>query len=136
MTVDLEALHREQTETLERIEEMVKAVPGVETEIEIRRGSNRFMQIVVRWDEEAFGLTVDECGRQLRKGNPPVSVLSNYNPYETRVREFFPPGGARARQGSPLTVYALSLEAGEELIVGERLRGVLETARTRGPGNG
>ena len=136
LTVDLGALYREQTETLERIEEMVKAVPGVETEIEVRRGSNRFMQIVVRWDEEAFGLTVDECGRQLREGDPPISVLSNYNPYVTRVREFFPPGGARARRGSPLTVYALSLKPGEELIVGERLRDVLETARTRGPGNG
>ena len=94
------------------------------------------MQIVVRWDEEAFGLTVDECGRRLREGDPPISVLSNYNPYVTRVREFFPPGGARGRQGSPLTVYALSLKPGEELIVGERLRDVLETARTRGPGNG
>ena len=35
-----------------------------------------------------------------------------------------------------LTVYALSIKPGEELIVGKRLRDVLERARTGGAGNG
>ncbi len=109
---------------------------GTTVRPEVRRGSNRFLQMVVRWDEEAFALTADECARQLREGDPPISVLSNYNPYVTRVREFFPPGAARERKGSPLTVYALSLKPDEEPIVGERLRGLLQSARTKGPGNG
>ena len=133
LTIDLEELYQAQTEMLERIAGIVKSVPGVETEIELRTGSNRFMQLVVRWDEGVFGLSVDECGRELREGDPPISVLSNYNPYVTRVREFYPPAGPDGkparRQGSPLTVFSLSLQLGEEIIVGGRLRDVLMLAR-------
>ena len=129
LTIDLEALYREQTEMLEKIAVLVESVPGVETKIELRTGSNRFMQLVVNWDEEAFGLTVDECGHELREGNPPISVLCNYNPYVTRVREFYPPtspdGEPAKRKSSPLTVFSLSLQPGEEQIVGTRLHDVL-----------
>ena len=132
LTIDLDALYREQTETLKRIARVVESVPGVETKIELRNGSNRFMQLVVNWDEEAFGLTVDECGRELREGDPPISVLCSYNPYVTRVREFFPPappdGKSVKSQSSPLTVFSLSLQPGEEQIVGTRLRDVLMAA--------
>ncbi len=135
LTIDLDALYREQTETLKIIAGHVESVPSVETKIELRNGSNRFMQLIVDWDEEAFGLTTDECGRQLREGNPPISVLCNYNPYVTRVREFFPPaapdGGSVKRQSSPLTVFSLSLQPGEERIVGTRLREVLLAACPR-----
>ncbi len=113
LTIDLDALYREQTEMPERIAVIVESVPSVKTRIEVRTGSNRFMQLVVCWDEEALGLGTDECERELREGNPPISVLCNYNPYVTRVREFFPPVGPDGkpvkRKGSPLTVFSLSL---------------------------
>ena len=135
LTIDLDALYREQMEMLKIIAAFVESVPGVETQIEVRNGSNRFMQLVVNWDEEVFGLTVDECGRELREGDPPISVLCNYNPYVTRVREFFPPplpdGKSVKRQSSPLTVFSLSLQPGEEQIVGIRLRDVLMAALSR-----
>ena len=135
LTIDLDALYREQTETLKRIAGLVESVPSVETKIELRNGSNRFMQLIVNWDEEAFGLTIDECGRELREGDPPISVLCSYNPYVTRVREFFPPappdGKSVKRQSSPLTVFSLSLQPGEEQIVGTRLRDVLMAGLTR-----
>ena len=132
LTIDLDTLYREQTEMLQRIAMFVESVPGVETQIEVRTGSNRFMQLVVRWDEAAFGLTVDECGRELREGDPSISVLCSYNPYVTRVREFYPPptadGKPVKRESSPLTVFSLSLQPGEEQIVGTRLRDVLMKA--------
>ena len=132
LTIDLDALYHDQTETLKRIAGFLESVPDVETRIELRNGSNRFMQLVVDWDEEAFGFTADECGRELREGDPPISVLCNYNPYVTRVREFFPPVPADdtsvKRQSSPLTVFSLSLQPGEEQIVGTRLRDVLIAA--------
>ena len=135
LTIDLAALYREQTETLQRIAGFVKSVPGVDTNIELRNGSNRFMQLVLNWDEEIFGLSADECGRELREGDPPISVLCNYNPYVTRVREFFPPappdGKSVKRQSSPLTVFSLSLQPGEEQIVGTRLRDILMAALNR-----
>lgn len=139
LTINLDTLYREQTETLKRIAAFVECVPGVKTKIELRNGSNRFMQLVLDWDEEAFGLTTDECGRELREGDPPISVLCNYNPYVTRVREFFPPippdGKSVKRQGSPLTVFSLSLQPGEEQIVGVRLRDVLIGALNRTSGH-
>ena len=135
LTIDLDMLYQEQTEMLQRIAMFVESVPGVGTQIEVRTGSNRFMQLVVRWDEEAFGLTVDECGRELREGEPPISVLCSYNPYVTRVREFYPPTAADGkpvkRETSPLTVFSLSLQPGEEQIVGTRLRDVLMKAFNR-----
>lgn len=135
LTVDLDALYRDQTEVLKRIAAFVESVPGVKTKIELRNGSNRFMQLVLDWDEEAFGLTTDECGRKLREGDPPISVLCNYNPYVTRVREFFPPpppdSKSVKRESSPLTVFSLSLQPGEEQIVGARLREVLTSALNR-----
>ena len=85
LTIDLEELYREQTKLLETIAETVDSVPGVETEIAVREGGSLFMQLVLRWDEEAFGLTIADCADQLREGDPPVTVLSDYNPYVTRV---------------------------------------------------
>ena len=135
LTIDLDALYREQTAMLDRVASFVKSVPGVDTNIELRTGSNRFMQLIVTWDEEALGLTVDECGQKLREGDPPISVLCNYNPYVTRVREFFPPaprdGKPVKRESGPLTVFSLSLQPGEEQIVGTRLRDVLMAAFNR-----
>ena len=135
LTIDLNTLYEEQTETLKIIARFVESVPGVKTQIQLRNGSNRFMQLVVDWDEEVFGLTADECGRKLREGDPPISVLCNYNPYVTRVREFFPPvppdGRSVKRERSPLTVFSLSLQPGEEQIVGTRLHDVLMAALNR-----
>jgi L-seryl-tRNA(Ser) seleniumtransferase len=131
-TVDLEALYAEQSRKLRRIAAMVETVAGVTTEIEVRRGSNRFMQLIVRWDEPAFGLSVEECARLLREGRPPISVLSNYNPYLIRIADLVPtqaPDYKTPRRGQPLVVYSLGLQSGEELIVGRRLREVLSSAR-------
>ncbi len=129
LTIDLDALYYKQTAMLQKIAAVVESVPGVETKIELRTGSNRFMQMIVRWDEEAFGLTVDECGKKLRESDPPISVLCGYNPYVTRVQEFSSPisrdGEPVKRQGSPLTIFSLSLQPGEEQVVGESLRDVL-----------
>ena len=134
LTIDLEELYLEQTNMLETIAEVVESVPGVKTDIEVREGSNRFMQLVVDWDEEAFGLSVDDCGTQLREGDPPISVLSNYNPYVTRVGPFAPPvgpdGAPIKRKGSPLTVFSLGIQPGEEHVVARRLREVLMAARS------
>lgn len=132
LTIDLDALYQEQTKTLEQIASFLKSVPGVETEIGVRAGSNRFMQLLVDWDEEVLELTVDECAKELREGDPPISVLCSYNPYVTRVGEFSavpsPAGKSTKSQRTPLTVFSLSLQPGEEQIVGSRLRDVLMAA--------
>ena len=57
LTIDLDALYREQTSRLEQISSIVETIPGVRTEIEVRRGSNRFMQLIVTWEQRDFSLT-------------------------------------------------------------------------------
>ena len=136
LTVDLEALYREQTETLERIEQMVKVVPGVETEIEVRRGSNRFMQMVVRWDEEAFGLTADECGRLLREGDTPISVAVELQPVRGRGSASSSLRGRQGAPGQPPHRVRPQPQAGGGTDRRERLRDVLQWARNKGAGNG
>ncbi len=132
LTIDLDALYREQTRKLQRIAAMVETVAGVSTQIELRQGSNRFMQLIVRWDEQALGLGMEDCARLLREGDPPISVLSRYNPYVISVPELrtSPPQSQKAPP-QPLTVYSLGLQPGEELIVGRRLREILKDARGR-----
>jgi uncharacterized pyridoxal phosphate-dependent enzyme len=133
-TIDLDALYRDQSRKLQRIAALVETVSGVTTEIEIRRGSNRFMQLIVSWNEQSFGLGVEDCARWLREGDPPISVLSNYNPYMIRIRELMPDLAPDSKvQGfkQPLTVFSLGLQPGEDLIVGRRLREILKEARAR-----
>ncbi len=129
LTIDLESLYRDQDKKLKRIESMNSTVRGVHTEIETRRGSNRFRQLVVRWDEEEIDLRVDECGQRLREGDPSIEVLYNYNPYIIRGKPKPNTDSKEKGRGSPLTIYSLGLKKGEEMIVGRRLREVLLTAR-------
>jgi len=92
------------------------------------------MQLIVSWDEQSFGLGVEHCARSLREGDPPISVLSNYNPYMIRIRDLMPdlaPDPKVKAFKQPLTVFSLGLQPGEELIVGRRLREVLKEARAR-----
>lgn len=131
LTIDLDSLYQDQTRKLQRIAAMVETVPSVTTEINLRGGSNRFMQLIVRWDEDSSGLSVEECARQLRDGTPSISVLSNYNPYIIKIRELLPAPSLQKKAAvtQPLTVYSLGLQPGEELIVGRRLREILNRAR-------
>lgn len=105
---------------------MVEMVPGVATEINTRTGSNRFRQLEVRWDEERLGLNVSECGQRLRDGDPSIEVLSNYNPYLIRIAELEKRSPKKIKsKGGPLTVFALGMQDGQELIVGLLLLEVL-----------
>lgn len=131
LTIDLDSLYQDQNKKLERIEAMLSTVPGVRTTIETRRGSNRFRQLVVDWDESEMGISSNECGRRLREGDPPIQVLSNYNPYVIRDShpKPKPDPDTRKAKSSSLTVYSLGLQKREEMIVGRRLREILLEAR-------
>ena len=50
------------------IAKAVQAVPGVEAEIYYRKMGNEVPHLAVRWDEEAFGLTKQQCIEALRTG--------------------------------------------------------------------
>lgn len=128
--IDLDALNREWTKRVERIAKLAETVPGVTTEIKIPAGGNRYPTLTVNWDEEQFGLTVAQCDQQLRDGDPRIEVLTLSNPSLVPVlREGGPKDGKSEGPPNRLQIISMTLQEGEDLIVGRRLRDILSGAR-------
>lgn len=124
---DLNALDREWNARVKRIAKVVETVPGVTTEIEIPRGGNRYPTLTVKWDEQAWGFSVADCDRKLREGEPRIEVLTSSNPsLVPAVEEGQPKGPGRPDR---LRIVPFTMQPGEELIVGRRLREILGEAR-------
>ena len=132
---DLNALNKEWQSRVERTQKLVDTVPGVTTNINTPTGGNSYPTLNVSWDETKFGLTIDQCAELMRAGEPRIEVLTNNNPsLLTTVHEGMPnptPGAARAPRAPRLSIISMTLQPGEELIVGNRLRQVLNDARKK-----
>src|SRR6185437_4947629 len=122
---DLAALNKEWQGRVERIAKLVETVPGVTTSIATPTGGNSYPTITVNWDQTRFGLTVPECAQQLRDGEPRIEVLTNTNPSGVP----YPGKPTQANRPDALRIISMTLQPGEELIVGKRLREVLNKAR-------
>jgi L-seryl-tRNA(Ser) seleniumtransferase len=122
---DLDALNKMWNARVERIARMVETVPGVTTSIEIPQHSNSYPTLTIHYDEAAFGLTVAEAAKQLSDGTPRIEMLT---PLGNRSLV------SAVRKPNPnivnkLQVVSMTLQPGEELIVGRRVREVLLKAR-------
>lgn len=130
---DLNALNAEWKSRVERAKKLVDTVPGVTTDIAIPKGGNSYPTLSVSWDEAKFGLTVDQCAEQLRAGEPRIEVLTNNNPsLLTTVQEGMPNNeGAHRSRPNRVSIISMTLQPGEDLIVGNRFRQVLNDARKK-----
>ena len=130
VTADLDALNKEWQSRVERIQKLVETVPGVTTNISIPAEGNSYPTLTVNWDEQKFGLTVAQCDEQLRSGEPRIEVLTNSNPSGVLAR-IKDDAAARRRAERPnqLQIISMTMEPGEDLIVGNRLRQILNKAR-------
>ena len=122
---DSKALNKEWTSRVERIAKLVGTVPGVTTDIAIPASGNSYPTLTVQWDEQKFGLTIDQCAEQLRAGEPRIEVLTNNNP------SLVPAVSGREPRSkvSHLQIISMTLQDGEDLIVGNSLRRILNKAR-------
>jgi seryl-tRNA(Sec) selenium transferase len=132
--LDLDELNRVWHARVATIAKMVETVPGVTTEIVIPEAGNRYPTLQVFWDAEELGLTVADCDRQLRAGEPRIEVLTENNPSlvpgadeDTAPDVTALKGGVEDR----IRLVSMTLQDGEELIVGKRLREILGGARKR-----
>jgi seryl-tRNA(Sec) selenium transferase len=127
---DLGALNKEWQSRVERIRKLVETVPGVTTDITIPQDENSYPTLTVTWDEKKFGLTVAECDQQLRAGEPRIEVLTNSNPSGVlgRIRNNDPNRQRRDRPNH-LQIISMTMQPGEDLMVGNRLRQILDKAR-------
>ncbi|MDP2996296.1 MAG: aminotransferase class V-fold PLP-dependent enzyme [Bryobacterales bacterium] len=127
MKMDLDALNRQWGERVKRIQKLVDTVPDVQTKIEIPQGGNRYPTLVVTWDEQKWGFTVADCDRKLREGDPRIEVLTANNP--SMVSAVY--GGDRKtpRKNDSIRIISMTMQPGEDLMVGQRLRQILNQAR-------
>ena len=127
---DLDALNKEWAKRVERIAKIVETTPGVTTEIKVPEDGNRYPTLTVKWDEQAWGFTVADCDRALRDGEPRIEVLTSSNPsLVPAVHEGWQAGRKAApRRSDQLQIISMTLQDGEELIVGRRLRDILSQA--------
>jgi L-seryl-tRNA(Ser) seleniumtransferase len=134
---DLSVLNREWNARVERIERLVKTVPGVETEISIPTDGNRYPTLHISWDEQKWGYTVKDCVQQLRSGDPVIEVAGADNPsIVPAVREGNPKQSTKemeTNQRRKLELVASTIQPSETLIVGQRLRELLSAARKAAP---
>jgi seryl-tRNA(Sec) selenium transferase len=132
---DLASLDREWNRRVQRIVQIVETVPGVKTDIQIPTDGNHCPTLTVTWDEAAFKLPVADCVRKLREGEPRIEVMSSNNPSMVRHRNSgaadpkAPRPAPRGERPNRLQIISMTLQPGEELIVGRRLREVLSDAR-------
>jgi seryl-tRNA(Sec) selenium transferase len=130
---DTDAINREWQRRMERLAKMVETVPGVQTSIKTPPSweSDSFPTLTVLWDEKKFGLTVAECNEQLRAGNPRIEVQTNENRSGVLARIKTPdaPLGLGRPKTNQMRILPITMQPGEELIVGNSLRKILDKAR-------
>ena len=127
--VDMSALNRSWNAKVQKIARLVETVPGVSTKIYVPEEGNSYPTLRVMWDEGGFGMTVAQCDEQLRAGNPRIEVLTNSNPsLVPAVVEGS--GDKHVAPENRLEIVSMTLQDGEELVVGRRLREILSKAKT------
>jgi L-seryl-tRNA(Ser) seleniumtransferase len=135
LKTDLNALNREWNGRVERIEKLVKTVPGVDTDISIPTDGNRYPTLHISWDEQKWGYSVKDCVQQLRAGDPVIEVAGADNPsIVPAVREGSPKRADQRPERLKLELVSSTIQPNEVLIVGQRIRELLNTARKAAPG--
>jgi L-seryl-tRNA(Ser) seleniumtransferase len=135
---DLKALDKEWAVRVARIAKLVETVDGVKTDVRVPEGGDRYPTLSVSWNRAAFGLAWTDCVKQLSDGEPRIEVMNPGNPSGvryTRERSGNAPRRAASPQGQPpqeqVQIVPVTLQPGEDLIVGKRLREILAAARAK-----
>ncbi len=130
--MNLAELNREWKKRVDRIARLVETVAGVTTEVSIPAEGNSYPTLTVQWDEDLFGLTVAQCDEKLRAGEPRIEVLTASNPSMVAAAGEAEVDVKRTREPRDrLRIISATLQDGEELIVGQRLREILAGSQGR-----
>src|SRR6516162_7987753 len=133
LNTDAKKLYDEWNGRVERIAKLVETVPGVQTEIYIPDDGNRYPTLRVLWDQDAWGFGITECVQKLREGDPVIEVLGVDNPsLVSAVREGVEkprPSAKELKKQNHIELVSMTIQPGEEMVVGDRLRSILGAAR-------
>lgn len=128
--MDMTALNKEWQGRVEKIRRLVETVPGVNASIATPEGGNSYPTLTLKWDEKAWGYTIGDCARELLEGTPSIAVLTNDNPSDVLGRESSKVKAPETTDDR-LQIISMTLQPGEDIIVGRRLRQLLNTARAK-----
>ena len=129
LNLDEKKIYSEWNGRVERIRKLVDTVPGVKTDIYIPDDGNRFPTLRVSWDQAAWGFTTSDCVRKLRENDPVIEVLGSDNPsLVTAVREGNP-NRKEHKEADHIELVSMTIQPGQEIIVGQRLREILSAAQ-------
>jgi uncharacterized pyridoxal phosphate-dependent enzyme len=129
LNLDEKKIYREWNERINRIRKLVDTVPGVKTDVHIPEDGNRFPTLKVSWDQAAWGFTTSACVQKLRENDPVIEVLGSDNPsLVTAVREGNP-NRKEHKEADHIELVAMTIQPGQEIIVGQTLREILSSAQ-------
>jgi L-seryl-tRNA(Ser) seleniumtransferase len=133
LKIDPKKLYDEWNARVDRIAKLVETVPGVTTSVYIPDDGNRYPTLKVSWDQDAWGYTIQDCVNQLRASDPVIEVLGADNPsLVPAVREGMQkakPTRKERQRVNHIELVSMTIQSGEEMIVGQRLRELLSAAR-------
>jgi len=133
LNTDSQKLYDEWNARVDRIAKLVNTVPGVQTEIYIPDDGNRYPTLRVSWDQDAWGFGIKDCVEKLRDGDPVIEVLGIDNPsLVSAVHEGIEkpkPNPKELKKQNHIELVSMTIQPGEEMIVGDRLRSILNSAR-------
>jgi uncharacterized pyridoxal phosphate-dependent enzyme len=133
LNMDEKKIYSEWNGRVERIRKLVDTVPGVKTDIFIPDDGNRFPTLRVSWDQSAWAFSTADCVRKLRENDPVIEVLGKDNPsLVTTVREGKPNPKER-KDADHIELVSMTIQPGQEIIVGQRLREILSAAQKGKP---
>jgi uncharacterized pyridoxal phosphate-dependent enzyme len=133
LNTDSKKLYDEWNARVDRIGKLVETVPGVQTQIYIPDDGNRYPTLRISWDQQAWGFTITDCVQKLREGDPVIEVLGVDNPsLVSAVHEGIEkpkPNAKELKEQNHIELVSMTIQPGEEMIVGDRLRSILNSAR-------
>ncbi len=135
LKIDEKKLYGEWNDRVGRIAKLVETVPGVTTSVYVPDDGNRYPTLKISWDQQAWGFTLADCVTKLREGDPVIEVLGADNPsLVPAVREGMQkPTRKERKEVDHIELVSMTIQPGEEMIVGQRLRSILGAARKGKP---
>jgi uncharacterized pyridoxal phosphate-dependent enzyme len=133
LNLDEKKLYAEWNARVDRIRKLVDTVPGVKTDIFIPDDGNRFPTLKVSWDQAAWGFATSDCVRKLRENDPVIEVLGRDNPSLVKTVREGSPNRKEPKEADHIELVSMTIQPGEEIIVGKVLREILSAAQKGKP---
>src|SRR5213595_2340574 len=131
LSLDEKKLYEEWNSRVDRIRKLVDTVPGVSTNVYVPEDGNRYPTLKVSWDQQAWGYSLNDCVADLRAGSPVIEVLGTDNPSLVTAVHEGNPNPKERKEPDHIELVSMTIKPGEEIVVGQRLRGILGAAQKK-----